>query len=284
MKSELIEISDELFQKLGKVITENYGIKMSPDKKIMFQARLQRRLHELKIKSFDEYALNFFNQKNDSNELKVIADFISTNKTDFFREKEHFQFISEHFLPEYLPMKNAVSGQNIRIWSAGCSSGQEAYSIGITMDEFLRNQKHLFRYSILATDISERMLRTAKLAIYPGSAVNEIPMEIKHRYFLKSKDPADPKVRVVKEIRDKVQIAYLNLMSDTYLDGPKFDIIFLRNTLIYFETRTQYEVLRKVIAGLNTGGCLFIGHSESLINLQLPIQSIAPSVYVKINN
>lgn len=284
MKSELIEISDELFQKLGKVITESYGIKMSPDKKIMFQARLQRRLHELKIKSFDEYALNFFNQKNDSNELKVIADFISTNKTDFFREKEHFQFISDQFLPEYLTMKNAASGQNIRIWSAGCSSGQEAYSIGITLEEYLRNKKQLFRYSILATDISERMLRSAKLAIYPSSAVNEIPIEIKHRYFLKSKDLTDPKVRVVKEIRDKVEIAYLNLMSDTYLDGPKFDIIFLRNTLIYFETRTQHEVLRKVIAGLNTGGCLFIGHSESLINMQLPIQSIAPSVYVKINN
>lgn len=284
MKSELIEISDELFQKLGKVITENYGIKMSPDKKIMFQARLQRRLHELQIKSFDEYALNFFNQKNDSNELKVIADFISTNKTDFFREKEHFQFISDHFLPEYLTMKNAVSGPSIRIWSAGCSSGQEAYSIGITLEEYLRNKKQLFRYSILATDISERMLRSAKLAIYPDSAVSEIPMEIKHRYFLKSKDLTDPKVRVVKEIRDKVEIAYLNLMNDTYLDGPKFDIIFLRNTLIYFESRTQHEVLRKVIAGLNTGGYLFIGHSESLINLQLPIQSIAPSVYVKINN
>lgn len=284
MKSELIEISDELFQKLGKVITECYGIKMSPDKKIMFQARLQRRLHELKIKSFDEYALNFFNQKNDSNELKVIADFISTNKTDFFREKEHFQFINDHFLPKYLPMKNGVSGQNIRIWSAGCSSGQEAYSIGITLEEYLRNKKQLFEYSILATDISERMLRSAKLAIYPDSAVNEIPMEIKHRYFLKSKDLTDPKVRVVKEIRDKVEIAYLNLMNDNYPNGPKFDIIFLRNTLIYFETRTQYEVLRKVIAVLNTGGCLFIGHSESLINLQLPIQSIAPSVYVKINN
>lgn len=284
MKSELIEISDELFQKLGKVITENYGIKMSPDKKIMFQARLQRRLHELKIKSFDEYALNFFNKKNDSDELKVIADFISTNKTDFFREKEHFQFLGDRFLPEYLATRKPTSGRTVRIWSAGCSSGQEAYSIGITLEEYLRNKKQLFQYSILATDISERMLKTAKLAIYPGSAVDEIPLEIKHRYFLKSKDLTDPKVRVVKEIRDKVHIAYLNLMNESYLDGSMFDIIFLRNTLIYFEPRTQYEVLRKVIACLNTGGCLFIGHSESLINLQLPIQSIAPSVYVKINN
>lgn len=284
MKSELIEISDELFQKLGKVITESYGIKMSPDKKIMFQARLQRRLHELQMKSFDEYALNFFNQKNDSNELKVIADFISTNKTDFFREKEHFQFISERFLPEYLTLKKTDADRNLSIWSAGCSSGQEAYSIAITLEEYIRNNKQLFQYSILATDISERMLKSAKLAIYPHCAVNDLLLEIKHRYFLKSKDQNDLKVRIVKELRDKVQIAYQNLMDDFYQDGPKFDIIFLRNTLIYFEKQTQYEVLKKVIAALNTGGCLFIGHSESLINLQLSIQSVAPSVYVKINN
>lgn len=284
VKPEWIEISDELFQKIGKVITESYGIKMSPDKKIMFQARMQRRLHELKIKSFDEYALNFFMNNNDSDELKVIADLISTNKTDFFRENEHFQFISNHFLPEYLSVKKAVAGQTIRIWSAGCSSGQEAYSIGITLEEYLRTKKQLFQYSILATDISERMLKSAKLAIYPDSAVDGIPLELKHRYFLKSKDITDPKVRVIKELRDKVHVAYLNLMNDCYSNGPKFDIIFLRNTLIYFETRTQHDVLRKVLADLNTGGYLFIGHSESLINLQLPILSVAPSIYVKINN
>lgn len=284
MKSEFIEISDELFQKLGKVITESYGIKMPPDKKIMFQARLQRRLHELKIKSFDEYALNFFNKNNDSSELKVIADFISTNKTDFFREKEHFKFITDHFLPIYLNEQKELACQNIRIWSAGCSSGQEAYTIGITLEEYIRNKKQKFEYSILATDISERMLRSAKLAVYPAFDVKEIPLEIKQRYFLKSKELADPKVRVVKELRDKVQIAYLNLMDGTYPHIQKFDIIFLRNTLIYFEAKVQLEVLKKVVDNLNLGGYLFIGHSESLIKLQLPIQPIAPSVYVKINS
>jgi chemotaxis protein methyltransferase CheR len=282
VKSELIEISDELFQKFGKVITENYGIKMSSDKKIMFQSRLQKRLRELKISSFDEYASSFFSDASGSNELKVMADLISTNKTDFFREKEHFQFITDRFLPEYLSRNMVTDNQNLKIWSAGCSSGQEAYSIGITLEEYFRRNKPDISYSILATDISERVLKTAKLAIYPDSAVSEIPLELKHRYFLKSKDQTDPKVRVIKELRNKVQLVYLNLMDSSYQNKTKFDVIFLRNTLIYFEPRTQLEVLEKVISELNLGGYLFIGHSESLINLKLPIQSIAPSVYVKI--
>jgi len=111
--------------------------------------------------------------------------------------------------------------------------------------------------------------------------VDEMSMELKHRYFLKSKNTKDPKVRVIKNIRDKVRVAYLNLMDSSYSLNMQFDIIFLRNTLIYFSPEVQAEVLTKVLDHLNTGGFLFIGHSESLVNMQLPIQSIAPSVYFK---
>ena len=283
MKSEFIEISDELFLRFGKMITERYGIKMPPEKKIMFQARLQRRLHELNIESFDEYAAILFSDSNEPTEISLLADFISTNKTEFFRETEHFRFLAENILPKYFKNNTSNLFPKLNFWSAGCSSGQEAYSAGIQFEEFMRIQQIRFDYSILATDISGRMLRLAREAVYPMSQVDEIPLELKHRYFLKSKNVKDPKVKVIKAIREKVKVGHLNLMDGLYSFDAPFDVIFLRNTLIYFDPGVQLKVLTKVLDCLKTGGYLFIGHSESLINLHLPIQSIAPSVYVKIN-
>jgi len=283
VQSEFIEISDELFLRVGSMITERYGIKMPPEKKIMFQARLQRRLHELDIHSFDEYAARLFNDSNDSPEFNLLADFISTNKTEFFREKEHFNFLNGNVFPEYLKNYRSDQFQELKIWSAGCSSGQEAYSIGIQFEEFMRENGVRLEYSIMATDISRKMLKLASEAVYPMSQVEELTMELKRRYFLKSKNTKDNKVRVIKQIRDNIRVGHMNLMEGLYPYQTQFDVIFLRNTLIYFDQKVQFKVLIKVIDSLKTGGYLFIGHSESLINLQLPIKSIAPSVYIKIN-
>lgn len=279
MISEFIQISDELFLQLGKMITERYGIKMPADKKIMFQARLQRRLRELGIDSFEEYAKKLLVENGDSHEFTILADYISTNKTDFFRENDHFSFLSEEVLPHLV--KNSV--YPLKVWSAGCSSGQEAYSIAITIEEFMRKNQTRFAYSILATDISYRMLKAAREAIYPMSEIEGIALEIKHKYFLKSKEITVSKARLVKELRDHVKVGYLNLIGQSYAFDAKFDVIFLRNTLIYFDPETQRRVLAKVLENLNTGSFLFIGHSESLINMSLPIRSIAPSVYIKTN-
>ncbi len=283
MQSEFIEISDELFLQFGKMITERYGIKMPLEKKIMFQARLQRRLRELDIYSFDEYASRLFTDTNDSTEFDLLADFISTNKTEFFREKDHFDFLNSDIFPEYLKNTGSSFFPELKLWSSGCSSGQEAYSIGIQLEEFMRENGVSFDYSILATDISGKMLKLAKEAVYPMSQVEGMPIELKHRYFLKSKSDNDQKVRVVKEIREKVRVGYLNLMDGLYPFQTQFDVVFLRNTLIYFDLKVQLKVLTKVLHSLKTGGYLFIGHSESLINLHLPIRSIAPSVYIKTN-
>lgn len=283
MKLEYIEISDELFLQVGKMITERYGIKMPPEKKIMFQARLQRRLHELDIHSFDEYAAKLFDDSEESGEFNILADFVSTNKTEFFREKEHFQFLNDNILPEYIKNNESNEYPKFNLWCAGCSSGQEAYSIGIQLEEFMRRNDVGFGYSILATDISGKVLRLAKDAVYLMAQVDGLPLELKHRYFLKSKNTKDQKVRVVKEIREKVRVGHMNLMDDLYPFKLQFDVVFLRNTLIYFTPQVQLNVLLKVLDSLKTGGHLFIGHSESLINLRLPILSIAPSVYIKTN-
>lgn len=256
---------------------------MPPEKKIMFQARLQRRLRELEIHSFDDYAAKLLKGDEDSVEFGILADYISTNKTEFFREKEHFNFMSGHFLPEFLKEYSDYQRPQLKIWSAGCSSGQEAYSVGITLEEYMLVNSVRFDYSILATDISGRMLKSARDAIYPMSQADELSMELKKRYFLKSKCAKDSKVRVIKELREKVKVAYMNLMDGLYPVNMQFNVIFLRNTLIYFDPKVQLKVLSKVLSHLNTGGYLFIGHSESLINMHLPIQSIAPSVYIKTN-
>ena len=283
MKSEFIEISDELFLKIGKMITERYGIKMPPEKKVMFQARLQRRLHELDIHSFDDYAAKLFDGHNGLDEFAALADFISTNKTEFFREKEHFNFLNETIIPEFINSSKSNPFPQLKVWSAGCSSGQEAYSIGIQIEESMRISGIRFNYSILATDISNKMLKLAKEAIYPMLQVDQLIVELKHRYFLKSKDSSNAKVKVIKEIREKVKVAHMNLMDGSYPFDRQFDVVFLRNTLIYFDPAVQLKVLTKVLNVLKTGGYLLIGHSESLINLNLPIKSVAPSVYIKTN-
>lgn len=282
MKLESLQISDELFLQVGKLITEKYGIKMPLEKKVMFQARLQRRLRELDIHSFDEYAAILLNNGGESSEFDLLADYITTNKTEFFRKTDHFDFITNYILPDFL--NDNVYLPQLYLWSAGCSSGQEAYSIGITLEEFIRMKGVRFDYSILATDISGKMLKLAKEAIYPMSHIDEMPYDLKQRYFLKSKSMTDPKVRVVKVIREKVRVAYMNLMDGIYPFNMPFDIVFLRNTMIYFNPEVQMKVLTKVIENLNIGGYLFIGHSESLINMNLPIKSIAPSVYIKTNS
>jgi len=250
-------------------------------KKIMFQARLQRRLRELNLKSFEEYADKLLDENEGIQEFSVLADFISTNKTEFFRGRAHFDFMTESVLPYFEDLMPKSGLPHLKIWSAGCSSGQEAYSLAITIEEFGHTSGFKFRYFILATDISTRMLKAGKTAIYPMEYVNEIPMDIKKKYFLKSKDRNDPKVRILKEIRDGVNFDYLNLMDDLYQVNGDFHVIFLRNTLIYFEPEVQFRILSKVLNKLVIGGFLFIGHSESLVNLDLPIRSIAPSVYVK---
>lgn len=247
----------------------------------MFQARLQRRLRELDIHSFDEYAKLLLSSGDHSPEFSILADYISTNKTDFFRENDHFSFLSATILPEFFPGISGSRQPKLKVWSAGCSSGQEAYSIAITLEDFMRTKGIRFDYSILATDISGRMLETAKEAIYPQAQADAIPLEIKRRYVLKSKNMNEPRIRIVKELRDKIKPAYLNLMDPAYSLNELYDVIFLRNTLIYFEHTVQQLVLTKVLNNLQPGGYLFIGHSESLINMNLPIRPVAPSVYVK---
>lgn len=271
------QLSEHDFNRLSNFIYKEYGIKMPPSKKIMLQSRLQKRLRELNITSFKEYCDIVFSPEG-ADEIIHMIDVVSTNKTDFFREPNHFAFMQEVILPEFVAEKN---NRLLKIWSAGCSSGEEPYTIAIVVSQFFETQIG-YDFQILGTDISTRILQKAIDAIYSEDRIVGIPLEIKKKYFLKSKDPAKKLVRIIPQLRSKVTFQRLNLMSASYDVKDMFDIIFCRNVLIYFDRETQEKVISKLCTRLKTGGYFFLGHSESIMGMQLPLSSIKPTIFVKV--
>jgi chemotaxis protein methyltransferase CheR len=273
------KMTDEEFNRLSEFVFKQSGIKMPPVKKIMLQSRLQKRLRELKITSFKEYTDYVFSKEGQKNEIVHMLDVVSTNKTDFFREPVHFDYLNSHVLPEFMEKQHVIN--KMKIWSAGCSSGEEPYTIAITLNEF-KNSNQKFDYSITGTDISSQILQKAIIAVYKEERIVNIPLEIKRKYFLRSKDKERKTVRVVNELRNKTNYHRLNFMSDVYNLSDSFDVIFCRNVLIYFNRETQEQVINKLCLKLKQGGYLFIGHSESILGMNLPLEQIKPTIFRRI--
>jgi len=274
-----IKLKDSEFSQLSKLIYEEYGIKMPPAKKIMLQSRLQKRLRALNMQSFGDYCEYLFSKEGLQSEVIHMIDVVSTNKTDFFREPVHFDFLNQVVLPFYASKYTAQ--KTINIWSAGSSSGEEAYSIAITMEEFIENYKN-FNYHIQGTDISTIVLEKAMTAIYPEDKTQVIPLSLKRKYFLRSKDKEKVRVRIAKEVRKKVSFSRLNLMDNSYNMPTNYNIIFCRNTLIYFDRSVQEKVINRLCRHLESGGFFFIGHSESLTGFDVPLKQIKPTIFQKI--
>lgn len=272
------KLSDEDFKRLSEFIYTEYGIKMPPVKKIMLQSRLQKRLRELEITNFKEYVDYVFSKEGQDNEIIHMIDVVSTNKTDFYREAVHFEFLSNVVIPEY--GEHTHFRYPLKIWSAGCSSGEEPYTIAIVLSECKEKYPNL-EFHILGTDISTRILRQAIDAIYKENRVEGIPMSILKKYFLRSKDRTNPTVRLVPEIRKRVSFMRLNLMDPVYSVNETFDVIFCRNVLIYFDRNTQEIVINKLCGKLKTGGYFFLGHSESITGMTVPLKQIKPTIFIK---
>ena len=266
------------FARLSEFIMQEYGIKMPPVKKVMLQSRLQKRLKELNISSFKDYVDYLFSQKGQKEEVIHMIDVVSTNKTDFFREPVHFEYLLSTVLPE---LYNQEYENGIKIWSAGCSSGEEPYTIAITLSEFAQGRFD-FNYSIFATDISTKMLSMAQDAIYKEEKIECIPINLKRKYFLRSIKRDEKKVRVIPEIRKRVYFQRLNLISERFNTPHTYDIIFCRNVLIYFDRDVQQNILSKLCMKLRTNGFLFLGHSESITGLDLPLKHIQPTIFRRI--
>ncbi len=270
------KLSDKDFTKLSLFINKETGIKMHEGKRVMLQNRLYKRLKNLKIGTFKDYCDYLFSSKG-LTEIGNMIDVICTNKTSFFREIHHFEFITNYILPLFVNHNIKF----IKVWNAGCSSGEEAYTTAMIIQSFIDTIKQSFDYQILATDISTIMLEKAVKAIYCQERIVEIPKELRTRYLLKSINKEKPTVCIIPEIRRKVIFRRLNLMDNAYNIKDKFDIIFCRNVLIYFDKQIQEKVIQKLCQYLKPGGYFFIGHSESLFSMDLPLVHIKPTIFQK---
>jgi chemotaxis protein methyltransferase CheR len=273
-------LSDRVFKRFSEFITAELGIKMPPSKKTMLQGRLQKRLRILGMKSFKDYADYVFGPEGRVHELVNMLDLVTTNKTDFFREPRHFAYLTGTILPELMRKSGAGVRRTLSIWSAGCATGAEPYTLAMVLSEFA-NSVNGFDFSILGTDISTQVLDRAKRAVYREGETAPVPLEIKKRYLLRSRDRSNRLVRIVPALRSKVRLKRLNFMDAGFDISQSMDVIFFRNVIIYFERPTQEAVIQRMCRHLKPGGYLFTGHSETLHGLDLPLISTANSVYRK---
>ena len=251
---------------------------MPTAKKTMLQSRLLKRLRAVGKETYEEYYDYVFSAQGTNRELVNMIDVITTNKTEFFREPKHFEFLVQQALPELIHTRGTGIRRKLLVWSAGCSTGEEPYTLAMVLKDFPANRRKI-RFEILATDISTRVLEAAKIAVYDHEKVAPIPMVMRKRYLLQSKDRSQKKVRIAPELRSAVRFQRLNFMDNDFSLSESMDIIFCRNVIIYFDRPTQEKVLNRLCRHLNPGGYMFMGHSETLNGLQVPLIQVAPTVY-----
>lgn len=271
------EMGESEFQKFSELIHSEFGIKMPPTKKVLLQSRFQKRLRALGMTCYKEYCDYVFSPEGREKERSHLIDVVTTNTTHFFREPKHWDIMDNIVMPD-LWQRGVGRGGSLRLWSAGCSSGEEPYTLSMVLNEWAASHQG-FDFSILATDISQKILAEAQRAVYAMEKVEDVPMQYKKKYMLKSKDKK--LVKMDRALTSKVSFQRLNFMDNFKLPQQQ-DIIFCRNVVIYFDRQTQEVLFNKFCTNLKLGGYLFIGHSESLSGMTLPIKAVAPTVFQRI--
>lgn len=274
---EMVALSPTSFARFARYITGELGIKMPQTKLALVQSRLLRRVRELRLQSIEQYAEYFF-ASSGAEEREHFINAVTTNKTDFFREPQHFAFLTDVVLPEWGRASRGV--RRFKAWSAGCSSGEEPYTLAMVLAEYARRQSG-FDFAILGTDISTTVLARAREGVYSQSQILPVPPEIRKKYLLRGRNRAEPLARVIPELRRRVSFHQLNFMEGDYGIRDTFDVIFFRNVMIYFDRSTQEAVINRICRNLAPGGYLFAGHSESLAGLDIPLRPVATSIYRK---
>ena len=269
----LSEVGAESYEFIRKLVYEHSRIHLGPDKKALVSSRLAKRLRALRLPDYDSYCQLLRSSKG-RDELANLVDVISTNHTHFFREIRHFEFLRETAIPQW----KARGGGALRVWSAACSSGEEPYSLAISLAEELGLQTN---WRIHATDISRRMLATAQAGIYPSERLAHVPPECQRRYFQRGMASWEGNYRVREELRRRIDFQHLNLLQATYPFATKFDVIFCRNVMIYFDRPTQETLVQKLTEHLVPGGYLMVGHSESLNGIHGGLVGVQPALYQK---
>jgi chemotaxis protein methyltransferase CheR len=281
IENPTVKMSRDSFDRFAEFITRELGIKIEPSKVSMIQSRLARRVRELGLESIDEYCEHFFGAESDELERVHFVNAVTTNKTDFFRENEHFTHLVKKVLPTIERLMSERGAQrNLKVWSAACSSGEEAYTLSMVLSEYALTHAPL-SFQILATDVSTKVLEMGREGIYSKSQIAPVPDNMRRKYLRMGVGKHHELVRVVPALRQHVSFCYLNFMDASYGIKEMFDIIFCRNVLIYFDRPTQEAVINKLCRHLHPGGFLFISHSESLAGLSVPLEALGAACYQK---
>lgn len=270
-------LSGRDFNRLSAFVYREAGIRLGPEKRTMLEGRLRRRLRSLQLDSYSRYCDYLFTPQGQREELVSFIDVVTTNKTDFFREPGHFNFLTQRALPD---LTARAEGCPLLVWSAGCSSGEEPYTLAMVLSEYAETHPG-FRFRILATDISTQVLEKAALGIYTTESVAPVAPEMRRKYLMRSRQRGSNQVRVVPELRRLIEFRRLNFMDADYGLTEQADAIFCRNVIIYFDRATQETILQKLARRLVADGYLFIGHSEALHDLRLPLTAVGPALYRK---
>jgi len=267
-----------LFSKFQQLIYRDSGIWLGSHKHALLTGRLARRLRLLGLGSMQEY-YQLVIQPDQLHERAVMLDCITTNETHFFREPRHFDFLERHIFPKW--QQDAATQQRsmrLRIWSAGCSSGEEPYSLAMLLLKHFPVDKG-WELEVLATDISTRVLEKAREAIYPLEKAKEIPAEYLRAYMLKGKGERKGVMKASPDLHRVVRFARVNLHADSYPILGSFDLIFCRNVLIYFDQESKIKVIAGILRHLSPSGLLFVGHSEHLGQIAPNLKTVAPTIH-----
>jgi len=280
------DLTDAQFEQISKLVKGLCGINLHWGKRELVRARLTKRLRKLKISTFEEYLERLDNEEGGA-ELTAMLNALSTNLTHFYREAKHFDYLRSSVLPALQRDRN--KNRRIRIWSAGCSSGEEAYSIAMCLSEEIADLDR-WDVKVLATDLATDMLEAAREGMYAPGRLKELPPKLLAKYLVPIKTKSlsaighaqagERRYRVADSVRRLVSFARLNLMGYWPMKGP-FDVIFCRNVMIYFDKPTQNELINRFWGMLPRGGTLFIGHSESLTGVRHSFRYVQPTVYEK---
>jgi len=266
------------FARIAALVSGEAGIKLPPAKQLMVEGRLRKRMRRLGFANLTQYCRFLFDEDGLASERVHLIDAVTTNKTDFFREPEHFVSLERTMLPELLGQRRPGTKSKLKLWSAASSNGAEAYTIAMVMADLAA--KGDFQFAILGTDISTQMLAAAERAVYPVEMIAPVPPEKQQRYVLRGRNPRTHReVRIVPELRSRVRFQRLNLIDETYPVDRDVDVIFLRNVLIYFDRPTQEAVVRRLVGHLRPGGFLILGHSESMIGTNLRLSQRSPGIF-----
>ncbi|MDO8907046.1 MAG: protein-glutamate O-methyltransferase CheR [Pseudohongiella sp.] len=266
---ESSQLNDAQLKYFQTLVAEETGMRLAAGKRNLVVSRLSKRLRELELDNFSAY-ISLVSSAAGLVEKQTVIDLLTTNETYFFREQPHFDFLKK------LAIQRENKGGPLRVWSAACSSGQEAFSIAMVLHDCLGTRP----WEIVGSDISLNIVNKAKAGVYPLAEKEKIPPEYLKSYCLRGTGKQEGKLQVCKELRDRVSFRHESLL-DVRARQPAYDIIFLRNVLIYFDAIKKQELVRQVITSLRSGGYLLVGHSESLSGDNPDLRTLAPSIYQK---